>query len=88
MSLNEITPITNVIEPITKQFKTKSYVLKAARTYREKHPEKLKEYREKYKKDKEEKDINLLPNDKLTKKQLLIKMAKLEEKIKSLEIKT
>ena len=88
MSSNEITSITNIIEPTTKQFKTKSYVLKAARTYREKHPEKLKEYREKYKKDKEQKDINLLPNDKLTKKQLLIKMTKLEEKIKSLEIKT
>ena len=59
MSSNEITSITNIIEPTTKQFKTKSYVLKAARTYREKHPEKLKEYREKYKKDKEQKDINL-----------------------------
>ena len=92
MSLNEDVPIqipiqnTDIAQPIPNKFKTKSYVLRAAKTYREKHPEKVKEYREKYKKDKEEKDINLLPNDKLTKKQLLIKMTKLEEKIKSLEI--
>ena len=40
-----------VVQPeivIKKQLKTKSYVLRAAKNYREKHPDKLKEYREKY----------------------------------------
>lgn len=79
MSLNEDVPIqipiqnTDIAQSIPNKFKTKSYVLRAAKTYREKHPEKVKEYREKYKKDKEEKDINLLPNDKLTKNNYLLK---------------
>lgn len=67
--------------------KSKPYVLRAAKNYRLKHPEKLKEYREKYKKEKQETDISQLSNDKLTKNQLIIKLQKTEENIKTLEIK-
>ena len=79
-----------VVQPeivIKKQLKTKSYVLRAAKNYREKHPDKLKEYREKYKKEKQEQSINLLPNNKLTKNQLIIKLQLYEDNQKNLNNK-
>ena len=73
------------IEP--RQLKTKSYVLNASKRYRDKNPEKMKEYREKYKQEKAELLINSLPNDNLTKFQLITKITRLEESFKSLELK-
>ena len=70
-----------------KQLKTKSYVLNASKRYRDKNPDKMKEYREKYKKEKADILINSLSNDNLTKFQLITKITRLEENIKTLEIK-
>ncbi len=83
------TTINNSALPLTepRQLKTKSYVLNASKRYRDKHPEKIKEYREKYKKEKADLLINSLPNDNLTKFQLITKITRLEEKIKNLELK-
>ena len=67
-----IIPPQQTIEP--KQLKTKSYVLNASKRYRDKNPEKMKEYREKYKKEKADLLINSLPNDNLTKFQLITKI--------------
>ena len=47
----------------------------------------MKEYREKYKKEKADLLINSLPNDNLTKFQLITKITRLEENIKNLELK-
>lgn len=80
-----IIPPQQTIEP--KQLKTKSYVLNASKRYRDKNPEKMKEYREKYKKEKADLLINSLPNDNLTKFQLITKITRLEENIKNLELK-
>ena len=74
-----------IAEP--KQLKTKSYVLNASKRYRDKNPDKMKEYREKYKKEKADILINSLSNDNLTKFQLITKITRLEETIKTLEIK-
>ena len=74
-----------IIEP--RQLKTKSYVLNASKRYRDKNPEKMKEYREKYKKEKADLLINSLPNNNLTKFQLITKITRLEENIKNLELK-
>ena len=78
-------PPQQTIEP--RQLKTKSYVLNASKRYRDKNPEKMKEYREKYKKEKADLLINSLPNDNLTKFQLITKITRLEENIKNLELK-
>ena len=80
-----IIPPQQTTEP--KQLKTKSYVLNASKRYRDKNPEKMKEYREKYKKEKADLLINSLPNDNLTKFQLITKITRLEENIKNLELK-
>ena len=80
-----IIPPQQTIEP--RQLKTKSYVLNASKRYRDKNPEKMKEYREKYKKEKADLLINSLPNDNLTKFQLITKITRLEENIKNLELK-
>ena len=79
------TPQQQTTEP--KQLKTKSYVLNASKRYRDKNPDKMKEYREKYKKEKADILINSLSNDNLTKFQLITKITRLEETIKTLEIK-
>ena len=87
--------ITNTDLPLTisqqsiepKQLKTKSYVLNASKRYRDKNPDKMKEYREKYKKEKADILINSLSNDNLTKFQLITKITRLEDTIKSLELK-
>ena len=84
------TAINNIDIPITKepkQLKTKSYVLNASKRYRDKHPEKMKEYREKYKKEMADVVIKSLPNENLTKFQLIIKITRLEDNIKTLELK-
>ena len=78
-------PPQQTIEP--RQLKTKSYVLNASKRYRDKNPEKMKEYREKYKKEKADLLINSLTNDNLTKFQLITKITRLEENIKNLELK-
>ena len=70
-----------------RQLKTKSYVLNASKRYRDKNPDKMKEYREKYKKEKADILINSLSNDNLTKFQLITKITRLEDTIKTLEIK-
>ena len=70
-----------------RQLKTKSYVLNASKRYRDKNPDKMKEYREKYKKEKADILINSLSNDNLTKFQLITKITRLEDTIKSLELK-
>ena len=80
-----IIPPQQTIEP--KQLKTKSYVLNASKRYRDKNPEKMKEYREKYKKEKADLLINSLSNDNLTKFQLITKITRLEDTIKTLELK-
>ena len=82
---NDFNQIINIpphqtIEP--RQLKTKSYVLNASKRYRDKNPEKMKEYREKYKKEKADLLINSLPNDNLTKFQLITKNKELEDKNK------
>ena len=74
-----------IAEP--KQLKTKSYVLNASKRYRDKNPDKMKEYREKYKKEKADILINSLSNDNLTKFQLITKITRLEDTIKTLELK-
>ena len=74
-----------IAEP--KQLKTKSYVLNASKRYRDKNPDKMKEYREKYKKEKADILINSLSNDNLTKFQLITKITRLEDNIKTLELK-
>ena len=74
-------------EPEHRQLKTKSYVLNASKRYRDKNPDKMKEYREKYKKEKADILINSLSNDNLTKFQLITKITRLEDTIKSLELK-
>ena len=87
--------ITNTDLPLTishqsiepKQLKTKSYVLNASKRYRDKNPDKMKEYREKYKKEKADILINSLSNDNLTKFQLITKITRLEDTIKTLELK-
>jgi hypothetical protein len=81
-----IIPPQQTTEP-SRQLKTKSYVLNASKRYRDKNPEKMKEYREKYKKEKADLLINSLPNDNLTKFQLITKITRLEENIKNLELK-
>ena len=47
---NTNTQITTLQQQTTepKQLKTKSYVLNASKRYRDKNPDKMKEYREKY----------------------------------------
>ena len=70
-----------------RQLKTKSYVLNASKRYRDKNPDKMKEYREKYKKEKADILINSLSNDNLTKFQLITKITRLEDTIKTLELK-
>ena len=87
---NDINSVINIqpqqiIE--SRQLKTKPYVLNASKRYRDKNPEKMKEYREKYKHEKAELLINSLPNDNLTKFQLITKITRLEESFKSLELK-
>ena len=67
-----------------RQLKTKSYVLNASKRYRDKNPDKMKEYREKYKKEKADILINSLSNDNLTKFQLITKITRLEDTIKNL----
>ena len=47
----------------------------------------MKEYREKYKKEKADILINSLPNVNLTKFQLITKITRLEDNIKTLELK-
>ena len=79
------TPQQQTGEP--RQLKTKSYVLNASKRYRDKNPDKMKEYREKYKKEKADILINSLSNDNLTKFQLITKITRLEDTIKSLELK-
>ena len=74
-----------IAEP--KQLKTKSYVLNASKRYRDKNPDKMKEYREKHKKEKADILINSLSNDNLTKFQLITKITRLEDTIKTLELK-
>jgi hypothetical protein len=80
-----ITTLQQITEP--KQLKTKSYVLNASKRYRDKNPEKMKEYREKYKKEMADVVIKSLPNENLTKFQLIIKITRLEDNIKTLELK-
>ena len=70
-----------------RQLKTKSYVLNASKRYRDKNPDKMKEYREKYKKEKADILIHSLSNDNLTKFQLITKITRLEDTIKNLELK-
>jgi hypothetical protein len=65
-----------------KSKKLPSYVLNAAKRYREKHKE---EITQKFKANKLEKDkiaIETLPNNELTKPQLLLKVEYLEKKLK------
>ena len=86
---NTDVPLTTLQQQIAepRQLKTKSYVLNASKRYRDKNPDKMKEYREKYKKEKADILINSLSNDNLTKFQLITKITRLEENIKTLELK-
>ena len=64
-----------------KDNKLPQYVLDSARRYRERHPEKIKEYREKYKNEKIEVIKNIdIPIEKLTKNQIIAKYKVLESK--------
>lgn len=74
-------------EPKARKNKTAEYTLKAIKKYRERNPEKIKAYRDKYKAEKANKDIALLPNNKLTKHELICKIERLEEDMKDLQIK-
>lgn len=69
-----------------KQNKTAEYTLRASKKYRERNPDKIKAYRDKYKADKAEIELSTLPNDKLSKSTLLYKIKQLEEKITHLEL--
>jgi len=94
---NDITESDNNGDSITeavskkkhkKDNKLPQYVLDSARRYRERHPEKIKEYREKYKNEKIEviKNINI-PIEKLTKNQIIAKYKVLESKYRLLQNK-
>ena len=79
-SLEQTTQSTQSILP-SKNKKTPQYILDCAKRYRDRHPEKIKEYREKYKNEK---------NNKLSTTELeLSKLKKVEiiAKYKELEIK-
>ena len=48
----------NFLQADKKDNKLPQYVLDSARRYRERHPEKIKEYREKYKNEKKDRTRN------------------------------
>jgi hypothetical protein len=74
-------------EPKARKNKTADYTLRASKKYRERNPEKIKAYYEKYKALKVNKNIFSVPNNKLTKTELINKIETLEENMKTLQIK-
>lgn len=79
-------PITNnQIIHTSKNKKTPQYILDCAKRYRDRHPEKIKEYREKYKNEKNNKlSITELELAKLKKQDIITKYMELENKYNGL----
>ncbi len=86
MPLDENNLQNNNNQTQNKQHKTAEYTLRASKKYRERNPDKIKAYRDKYKADKAEIELATLPNDKLSKSTLLYKIKNLEDKIAQLEL--
>ena len=84
MSLNEITPITNVVElnETNKSNKLPEYILNASRRYREKNKDTIIQKHKSQKLEKDKLAITTIPNNELTKPQLLLKVELLEAKLK------
>lgn len=78
------TSITSV-EQTKKEKKTPQYMLNCAKRYRERHPEKIKEYREKYKNEKINNPI-IIENDisKMKKQEIIAKYKELDKKYNDL----
>ena len=65
---------------------TPKYYIDAIKRYQEKNKEKIKQYQKQYRFEKACKvDLNSIPNEKLTKTQLLIKINNLEKEIELLK---
>ena len=88
MSLNEITPITNVIElnETNKSNKLPEYILNASRRYREKNKDTIIQKHKSQKLEKDKLAIKTIPNNELSKPQLLLKVELLEAKLKEHKI--
>jgi len=77
---NSTSSITSV-EQTKKEKKTPQYMLNCAKRYRERHPEKIKEYREKYKNEKTNKLTTIeLELGKMKKHEIIAKYKELEQK--------
>ena len=71
-----------------KENKLPQYILDSAKRYRERHPDKIREYRDKYKNEKIEVIKNIdIPIEKLTKSQIIAKYKDLENKYSLLQNK-
>ena len=88
MSLNEITPITNVVElnETNKSNKLPEYILNASRRYREKNKDTIIQKHKSQKLEKDKLAIKTIPNNELSKPQLLLKVELLEAKLKEHKI--
>ena len=88
MSLNEITPITNVVElnETNKSNKLPEYILNASRRYREKNKDTIIQKHKSQKLEKDKLAIKTIPNNELSKPQLLLKVELLEAKHKEHKI--
>jgi hypothetical protein len=88
MSSNEITPITNIVEPNenNKSNKLPEYILNASRRYREKNKDTIIQKHKSQKLEKDKLAIKTIPNNELSKPQLLLKVELLEAKLKEHKI--
>ena len=75
----------NVSDKKVKVNKTPIYYLNAIKKCQEKNKDKIKEYQAKYRAEKSQKKIDTMPNNKLTKAELLIKIQKLEDELNKLK---
>jgi hypothetical protein len=81
---NNGTELENILL-IDKTNKTPIYYLNAIKKCQAKNSCKIKEYQAKYRSEKAKHKIEILPNEQLTKSQLLIKIQILEDKLKKIE---
>ena len=88
MSLNKITSITNVVElnETNKSNKLPEYILNASRRYREKNKDTIIQKHKSQKLEKDKLAIKTIPNNELSKPQLLLKVELLEAKLKEHKI--
>jgi hypothetical protein len=79
--INENAVLSNNVSSRKKINKTPIYYLNAIKKSQAKNKDKIKDYQEKYRLEQNQKKIDTLPNEKLTKSQLLIKIKKLEDEL-------